>query len=268
MSNEDSTLSQEGASGAARNNSAAAVDGETGAPVESTKNNDVDSRNDGEMSQNAQHQSYSPTQRKQQQQQPARMHLIIANIQKIANVRSMLKAAVAFGCHSVVIVGQENNKKRHNFFPAQFQQATKTNQIKLHHFDKWKECIEYLKNPCNDLQQKHNNEQQEQQRNNNNRRMYIVGVEIDERSRLFDDEYFQKYVPKDETDIALLMGNEGQGIIPQYLEECHQIIRIPQYGSGTASLNVNVACNIVLYKFQHWNNRILQQQQDEDQGTS
>ena len=55
--------------------------------------------------------------------------------------------------------------------------------------------------------------------------------------------------------------------------ECHQVIRIPQYGSGTASLNVNVACNIVLYKFQHMNNRILQQQQqqqqhqDEEQGT-
>lgn len=44
-----------------------------------------------------------------------------------------------------------------------------------------------------------------------------------------------------------------------YSLECHQIIRIPQYGSGTASLNVNVACNIVLYKFQYWNNQMILQ---------
>ena len=220
MSNEDSTLSQEGVFSEATRNSAAVDDETKDAPVEPTKNNYVDSSNDGGKSPQTAHLQKSST-HSLQIQHPPRIHLIIANIQKIANVRSMLKAAVAFGCHSVLIVGQDNNKKRHNFFPPQFQQATKTKQITLRQFDKWKECIEYLKRPCTELHHKQSEpqqQQQKQQQSNNSSRMYIVGVEIDERSRLFDDGYFEKYFPVGETDIALLMGNEGQGIIPQYLK--------------------------------------------------
>ena len=53
-------------------------------------------------------------------------------------------------------------------------------------------------------------------------------------------------------NIAIFMGNEGQGIHPKHLKECQELVRIPQYGVGTASLNVNVAANIVLYRFHQW----------------
>jgi tRNA G18 (ribose-2'-O)-methylase SpoU len=79
-----------------------------------------------------------------------------------------------------------------------------------------------------------------------------MGVKIDETSKLLNDEYFEKHFPSDETDIGILMGNEGQGILPKFLKECSALIRIPQYGVGTASLNVNVATNIVLHRFSMW----------------
>jgi tRNA G18 (ribose-2'-O)-methylase SpoU len=67
-----------------------------------------------------------------------------------------------------------------------------------------------------------------------------------------NDEYFENHFPSDESDIGILMGNEGQGILPKFLKECSALIRIPQYGVGTASLNVNVATNIVLHRFSMW----------------
>jgi tRNA G18 (ribose-2'-O)-methylase SpoU len=33
---------------------------------------------------------------------------------------------------------------------------------------------------------------------------------------------------------------------------CDGYIYIPQYGAGTASLNVNVATGIILHKYAHW----------------
>lgn len=131
-----------------------------------------------------------------QSRSPPKIHLVIANIQKIANIRSMMKAAIAFGCHSVIVVGQHHNSKRPNFFPPQFQKARSSGQIQLHQFSKWKECVDYLKTVS----------------------MYLVGVEIDERSRILDDTYFDKYFPMNQSNVGLLMGNEGQGIIQQYLK--------------------------------------------------
>jgi tRNA G18 (ribose-2'-O)-methylase SpoU len=128
--------------------------------------------------------------------QRPKFHLVIANIQKIANVRSMMKAAIAFGCHSVLLVGQEKNSKRDTFFPPQFQEAIRTNQIHLHFFTKWRECLQYMKDQS----------------------IFLIGVEIDEKSRLLNDDYFDQYFPKNETHVGLLMGNEGQGILPQYLK--------------------------------------------------
>jgi tRNA G18 (ribose-2'-O)-methylase SpoU len=55
------------------------------------------------------------------------------------------------------------------------------------------------------------------------------------------------------------MGNEGQGIQPAHLKNCDSLIRIPQYGVGTASMNVNVATNIILYRFQNWKRKIIRQ---------
>ena len=47
-------------------------------------------------------------------------------------------------------------------------------------------------------------------------------------------------------------GNEGTGLSVKQKSVCDYFIFIPQYGNGTASLNVNVATSIILHRFQVW----------------
>jgi tRNA G18 (ribose-2'-O)-methylase SpoU len=61
---------------------------------------------------------------------------------------------------------------------------------------------------------------------------------------VLDSDYFVNQQPLT-SDTALLPGNEGQG-----MADCQQFVRIPQYGVGTASFNVNVATSMVLYRYQ------------------
>lgn len=67
----------------------------------------------------------------------------------------------------------------------------------------------------------------------------IVGLEIDERS--ID---LPKYSPPDK--IALLLGNEVDGIPPSLRAECDDLISISQHGVKE-SLNVSVAAGIASY---------------------
>ena len=150
-----------------------------------------------------------------------------------------MMAGVAFGCSEVLLVGQEKNSQRKDMFPASFQEAVQKGCIRLHRFAKWKECVSYMEEEA----------------------MFLIGVEIDETSKLLNDDYFQQNFPAGDSskgvNIGILMGNEGQGIQPAHLKNCNALIRIPQYGAGTASMNVNVATNIVLYRFQNWKRTII-----------
>lgn len=51
---------------------------------------------------------------------------------------------------------------------------------------------------------------------------------------------------------AFLLGNEGTGLSAKEYEICDFFVYIPQYGCGTASLNVTVAASIVLHHFGLW----------------
>lgn len=51
---------------------------------------------------------------------------------------------------------------------------------------------------------------------------------------------------------AFLFGNEGTGLSQKECEVCDFFVYIPQYGGGTASLNVTVAASIVLHHFGVW----------------
>jgi tRNA G18 (ribose-2'-O)-methylase SpoU len=160
-----------------------------------------------------------------------KLYIVICNIQKFHNVRALLLTAAAVGCHEVLLVGQTNNKDR-DLFPPQFEEAMKQGLIRLQHFAKWSECLAYI----------------------NHNSVYLIGVEIDGKAHVLDENYFcrNKELLGHQENIAIFMGNEGQGIHPKHLQECKLLVRIPQYGAGTASLNVNVAATIVLYRFNLW----------------
>ena len=185
------------------------------------------------------------------QQQKPLLYLIICNIQSFNNVRALLMTGLAFGCDEILLVGRQiqqqqrqqcdnndsikGNKKNNNRLPKDFEYAMQKGMIRLSQFPKYRDLLQYL--------------QQE--------KIHVVGIEIDERSHVLDDSYELPTKPK----IAVFMGNEGQGIHPNHLKSCHDLIRIPQYGVGTASLNVNVAASIVLHRFHHL---IRKQQQTSD----
>ena len=108
--------------------------------------------------------------------------------------------------------------------------------IELLLFPKWNDCLDHIQSQSSPIS--------------------LVGVEIDVNSQVLDNVDETPPFVAEENDIAILMGNEGQGIHPKHLEACQgRLIRIPQYGVGTASFNVNVACSIVLYHIHQWKYR-------------
>ncbi|KAJ8573782.1 hypothetical protein K7X08_010293 [Anisodus acutangulus] len=73
----------------------------------------------------------------------------------------------------------------------------------------------------------------------------ICGVEITENTVAVNQHPFNR-------STAFLLGNEGSGLSAKECEICDFFVYIPQYGCGTASLNVTVAVSIVLHQFGVW----------------
>ena len=173
--------------------------------------------------------------------------LIISNISKRANVRSLLQVGVAFGCSKILIVGQ----KSFNFtFTSDNDDDTVSTDIPKHllpvfasgdvtivRFDKWQNCVSYLKENS----------------------IILVGVEIHTDAKTIHEicnHVTARSVDDNLSyDVAFLMGNEGTGLQEKQMNTCDMFCRIPQYGCGTASLNVYVAASIVLYNFHQYQRR-------------
>jgi len=73
----------------------------------------------------------------------------------------------------------------------------------------------------------------------------LVGIEIDTCAKNISTRPFS-----DKT--IFVLGNEGAGMTQQTMDDCDEIVYIPQYGKGTASLNVATAAAIVLHHFAEW----------------
>ncbi|KAL0323529.1 UNVERIFIED_CONTAM: putative tRNA/rRNA methyltransferase YsgA [Sesamum angustifolium] len=73
----------------------------------------------------------------------------------------------------------------------------------------------------------------------------ICGVEITDNAMAINEHPFRK-------STAFLLGNEGTGLSAKECEICDFFVYIPQYGGGTASLNVTVAASIILHHFGVW----------------
>jgi tRNA(Leu) C34 or U34 (ribose-2'-O)-methylase TrmL len=173
--------------------------------------------------------------------------LIITNISKRANVRSLLQVAVAFGCVKIFIVGQ----KSFNFtvtsedddaivssdIPKHLQPVFASGVVTMERFDKWQNCASYLQEHA----------------------IVLVGVEIHVDAKTIHEicNHLTENSASNSVsnDVAFLMGNEGTGLQEKLMNSCDFFCRIPQYGSGTASLNVYVAASIVLYHFHQYQRR-------------
>ena len=73
----------------------------------------------------------------------------------------------------------------------------------------------------------------------------LVGIEIVDDAKSVLEYPF-------EASIAFMPGNEGTGLSKRQKQISDSFVYIPQYGSGTASLNVYVATTIILHRYNLW----------------
>lgn len=214
------------------------------------------------LAQHQQQQQETPTvPTTQQPHQQLQLHLVIANIQKRRNVQALIGTALAFGVSHIHVVGLPsldfNPDSPQNSLPALLRQALVMpandddydyattagvpGQAVLRRFAKWKDVVTHL--------QKHD--------------IPLVGVEIDARAVSVNEllatlgnqhknDNGRMMQQQKQQHLAVVMGNEGQGLQPRQISDCQHLVRLPQYGSGTASYNVYVAASLVLQRLHQY----------------
>ncbi|EAY96503.1 hypothetical protein OsI_18405 [Oryza sativa Indica Group] len=139
--------------------------------------------------------------------------VVVHNVAKRHNVGTLARSATAFGVAEVVVVGRRD--------VSAFGSHGATSHLRFRHFASLPLARAYLKDE---------------------RGCDICGVEITHNALPVTAHPFRR-------STAFLFGNEGTGLSQKECEICDFFVYIPQYGGGTASLNVTVAASIVLHHF-------------------
>jgi len=156
--------------------------------------------------------------------------ILIYNISKTPNVKSLLKNAVAFGCTTIFVAGQKNFKfdpdEEKSGIPTSVKPLIREGHLNIIKFDKLEECVDHI----------------------HSLGMTLVGVEIDESAKDIEaEDCFES-----DCTVCFMMGNEGTGMNEKQMRLCDRFVKIRQYGGGTASLNVSIAAAIVLQVYSQW----------------
>ncbi|TVU17901.1 hypothetical protein EJB05_33962, partial [Eragrostis curvula] len=146
----------------------------------------------------------------------AESFVVVHNVAKRHNVGTLARSATAFGVAEVVVVGRRD--------VSAFGSHGATSHLRFRHFTSLALARAYLKDE---------------------RGCDICGVEITDDAKPVTAHPFRG-------STAFLFGNEGTGLSQKECEICDFFVYIPQYGGGTASLNVTVAASIVLHHFGVW----------------
>ena len=147
----------------------------------------------------------------------AEMYFLAHNVAKKHNIGTMARCCTAFGVKSLVLIGS----RQFNTFGSHGADG----HVHFEHFDSLEEAREKLKGERGCTQ--------------------ILGVEIVDDARAIESHPFTG-------NTAFIMGNEGHGMTEAQKAICDGFVYIPQYGPGTASLNVSVAASIVMHHFALW----------------
>ncbi|KAL0367644.1 UNVERIFIED_CONTAM: putative tRNA/rRNA methyltransferase YsgA [Sesamum radiatum] len=139
-------------------------------------------------------------------------YVVVHNIAKRHNVGTLARSATAFGVSELILVGRRDFNS--------FGSHGSTSHLRFRHFHSLALARSFLKERDCD----------------------ICGVEITDNAMAINEHPFRK-------STAFLLGNEGTGLSAKECEICDFFVYIPQYGGGTASLNVTVAASIVLHHF-------------------
>lgn len=142
-------------------------------------------------------------------------YVVVHNIAKRHNVGTLARSATAFGVSELILVGRRDFNS--------FGSHGSTSHVRFRHFHSLSDAQLFLKGRDCD----------------------ICGVEITHNALPVNQHPFKK-------NTAFLLGNEGTGLSAKECEICDFFVYIPQYGCGTASLNVTIAASIVLHHFGVW----------------
>lgn len=143
-------------------------------------------------------------------------YMLLTNISKKNNIRDLIFLAKAFNLIPIV-VNMLNTK-------TYIQQIFDTNMIQAYmYFDHMDEAQSFL----------------------SSLKVTIIGIEIMSESISVCEFPFNIF-----PSIAFMPGNEGTGLSAKQKSACDKFIYIPQFGSGTASLNVNTATSIIVHRYQ------------------
>lgn len=142
-------------------------------------------------------------------------YLLIATLTKRLNVGMSLRSACAMGVSEVLVAGSRD--------VATFGDMGTVKHTRLRQFDRLRDAAAWLKE----------------------RGVSICGIEICAGAVPVQEHPFRG-------PTAFLAGSEGDGLAPAHKALCDHFVYVPQYGNGTASLNVTVATSIVLHHFGLW----------------
>jgi tRNA G18 (ribose-2'-O)-methylase SpoU len=146
-------------------------------------------------------------------------YLVICHISKINNVKTLLQSAAAFGFVPIIVGMQEIQKG------LQHDRHLALSASKYLYFNTLKEALSYFQSE----------------------NIKLIAVEIGEEAQnVMSNTLFTM------ERIAFMLGNEGSGLNRTQREAANGFIYIPQYGNGTASLNVSVAAAVMLNRYYLW----------------
>ena len=143
------------------------------------------------------------------------LHIIAHNIRSAENIGSILRTADSLGVAKVWIVG---------YSPTPEHRKVSKTALGAQDSVDWEQVVD-LTQVLQELRAEN---------------FRIIGLELDERAI-----ELSKYQPKEK--MALLLGNEVEGIPPSIRDLCDDLIQIPQRGKKE-SLNVSVATGIAAYR--------------------
>nr|CAD1829687.1 unnamed protein product [Ananas comosus var. bracteatus] len=152
--------------------------------------------------------------------------VVVHNVAKRHNVGTLARSAAAFGVSEVVVVGRRDFNS--------FGSHGSTAHLRFRHLSSLPSPAATSRHPKTLIP-----------KTLEERDYDICGVEIVDGAMPVTDHPFRK-------STAFLLGNEGTGLSERECEICDFFVYIPQYGGGTASLNVTVAASIVLHHFGVW----------------
>ena len=142
-------------------------------------------------------------------------YLIVHAIAKRANVGALVRSAVAFGVANLIVIGEKDLTFLGAFGADRF--------LTVRRFPRLRDASDWL--------QRHG--------------VAVCGIELAAGALPIASHPFNG-------DVAFLAGNEGDGIPLCHRALCDFFVYVPQYSTGTASLNVATATAIVMSHFAAW----------------